>query len=148
MGEIDIESVRLTRKLGSCSNALARTMTRLKDIESIKHENDVIVFITYNPDEIQSALEQSLKNNSLSLDYIFTTVEDFFITDTTTQVFLVTNDPQEANTLKAQNLKSIVIDMRDSISSKNINHYVELMVKNIQTHMKFAIRKQTEQGGL
>ncbi len=28
------------------------------------------------------------------------------------------------------------------------NTYMELMVKNIHTHVKFTIKKQTEQGGL
>lgn len=140
MCEIDSRSVMLTKSLGQCSNALARSMGRLKDIKSIHLKNDLIVFVINQPDEIQSALEQSLKNNSLALDYIFTTVEEFFITDTTTQVFLVTDDRQEANTLKAQNPKSIIVDMTDSISSKNINRYMELMVRNIHTHIQFNIK--------
>jgi ribonucleotide monophosphatase NagD (HAD superfamily) len=148
MCEIDIESVRLTRKLGLCSNALARAMTRFKDIESMKYENDVIVFVTNNPEQIKEAFQKSLKNNGMYLDYIFTTAKSFYLTNTKAQVFITTSDPLEADSLSVQFPKSIVVDIVSQMNSQRINHYMELMVKNIHTHVKFTIKKQTEQGGL
>ncbi|MEA3512065.1 MAG: hypothetical protein U9R37_00540 [Campylobacterota bacterium] len=139
MCEIDIESVRLTRELGLCSNALARAMTRFKDIKSMNYENDVIVFVTNNSEQIKIAFQKSLKNNDMFLDYIFTTTNGFYASNSVAQVLLTTNDSLEANRLRVENPKSIVVDITNVINTKDINYYIGLMLKNINKYKKFSV---------
>ena len=142
MSEIDNKSVKLTKKLGQCSNSLAGFITKYEDIATVNNENDAIVFITHSPEQIRGALLTSLKNNRISLDHIFVTAKDHYVSSSKTQVFVTTNDPLEANRFKSQNSKSIIVDFTNEISSKNIMFYMGLMVKNIGVHIKFNINKE------
>lgn len=145
MAELDKESLRLTKELEFCSRSIASFKTKNDDIKTINRKSDVIVFVTHSPDQLKGALDKSLTDKGISLDYIFIDIKEPYTVSKKTQVFITTDDPLEVNRFKLKNPKSIIVDFTDEISSQYILFYVELMVKNIEKYIKFNIKINKEE---
>lgn len=138
MVEIEKESIALLKILELCSQSCANSMDKFKDLGVSKYESNPIVFIIDKFDLIGVALNKSLKENDLILNYQII-VENEFTGEynKNVQIFYITKSIRKANKFKSINSKSIVVNF---IGNDNVGLYIDLMVKNIKKYIRFNIK--------